>query len=291
MTKSEPKPITDDRPIWWLASYPKSGNTWVRAFLSSYLHGAEDLNNLQGVTADNQPYFHQSLAHRPLTELGTWDLVVVHNLALLHMLSVMRMSEPYLLKTHNANLSFGGTPLIPWPITKGAIYIARDPRDVAVSYSDHFGCSLDDAVTSLGKKQNRITQENGLFHILSDWSSHIKSWMEQKTFRTGLLRYEDLLINPAQKFEGILKYLGVEKIDQARFDRALKFSSFDSLRKIEEKTGFQEVSKKSAGKFFREGKAGGWQKVLTEEQVARIEADHGDQMRELGYDLVCRAAA
>jgi len=241
------QPITDDRPIWWLASYPKSGNTWVRAFLSSYLHGAEDLNNLHGVTGDNQPYFHQALAHRPLKELGTWDLVVVHNLALLHMLSVLRMQEPYLLKTHNANLSFGGTSLIPWPITKGAIYVARDPRDVAVSYSDHFGSSLDDAITSMGKKQNRITQDNGLFHILSSWSEHIKSWMEQKTFRTGLLRYEDLLANPAEKFAGILKYLGIEEIDSSRFERALEFSSFDSLRKLEEQHGFQEISSKSGG--------------------------------------------
>jgi len=281
----------DERPIWWLASYPKSGNTWIRAFLSSYLHGAEDLNDLRGVTGDNHPYFHQAISHRPIGELGIWDFVVLHNMAILHMCSVMKMGDPFVLKTHNANLSIAGTSIVPQPITKGAVYVVRDPRDVAVSYADHFGCSLDDAIEGLGRPGNRITQDNGMLHVISSWSEHIRSWMDQKTFRVGLVRYEDLFHDPAEKFRGLLEFFGVEPIDDARMQRALAFCRFETLHELEAKSGFRERSRKAKQQFFRRGKVGGWQDVLTDVQVRRIETDHGHMMRELGYELAVAEAA
>ena len=276
--------------IWWLASYPKSGNTWARMFLSAYRTGGLDINNAYGCLADNQVYFHQVCSPKPLRELKAYETLAVRQAALLHQVLVTHAADPYVLKTHNANAVMEGLPLIPWALTAGAVYIVRDPRDVVLSYADHFGAGIDGAIEALAQPKNTIMQPDGLYHVVASWSLHVESWLESKSFPTGVIKYEDLHREPEPRFRRLLGYFGIDPIDEGRFENALALTRFDALRAQEDARGFREKSEHSK-RFFRRGQAGGWRDVLSASQVARIEQDHGEMMERLGYERHGRRAA
>ena len=123
-----------------------------------------------------------------------------------------------------------------------------------------------------------------LFHYIQSWSNHIKSWTcKQNPIPTGVVRYEDLLADPESKFKDILAILGLsDYVQEDAYQFALEQTKFENLKRIEELGGFRETGGKQ-DKFFHRGIAGGWKDVLTIEQVARIESDHADVMREFGY--------
>jgi len=61
-----------DRPrgLFWLASYPKSGNTWVRLFLNAYYTGVCNINlKFFANASDVKPAQYHAVAHTDLKEL------------------------------------------------------------------------------------------------------------------------------------------------------------------------------------------------------------------------------
>ena len=282
-----------DKSIWWLASYPKSGNTWIRALLSAYqTNGALDINQMRGVISDNQVYFYTVVAHKQLDELEDYEWICLRYAALLHLVRAAREGEKALfLKTHNANVAVEGLQMIPWPMTAGAIYVVRDPRDVVLSYANHFSTSVDEAIKAMEHEHNSVIdkKQHGVFHILATWSMHVNSWLQEKPFPVGLVKYEDLMDDTEYRFTKLLEFLDIP-VDADRVRRAVDASRFDSLRAQEDKKGFSECPEK-VERFFRSGKAGGWRDVLTEPQVKRIEAVHGEVMQRLGYVCEYRNAA
>jgi hypothetical protein len=270
--------------ILWLASYPKSGNTWLRAFLHNLMRNpaqSYDINQLSHFTfGDSQAPRYQKFDPRPATEYTVDDVLRMRPLVQQEMTKAS--PDTIFVKTHNAFLELKGQPLISNEVTAGALYVIRDPRDVTISYSHHLGLTLDqtidflenpDAATGIGEKN--------VYEHLSTWSTHVHSWTHTLNPSLHVVRYEDMLDAPMKTFGGIAKFLGFTP-PRDRLDKAIKLSSFKVLQAQERRSGFNEKSR-FADAFFREGKSGQWRKLLSPEQVARIEETHGEQMRRFGY--------
>ena len=187
------------------------------------------------------------------------------------------------MKTHECNAVVGDIPLIPAGLSGPSIYLVRDPRDVAVSYADHMGLDLDTAIkriTSEGTSVAANAERGSLPQVLSSWSKHVQSWASRDYVRT--VRYEDLLAD-SQEFRKVLEQYGLD-YDQAKFANSVEKTSFAALRQAEYEDGFREKGKRQA-RFFRNGKAGAWREVLNNEQVSRLEAVLGQEMKKQGYEL------
>jgi hypothetical protein len=269
--------------IVWLASYPKSGNTWLRMFLHNYIFepaSPYDINALTDLSvSESAAPFYQKYNPAPASTDTTQQVQklrpkVHEDLTRLH-------DDLVFIKTHNAALSFHDVPLCTEAVTAGAIYLLRDPRDVAISYACYTGKTIDEIIAFMGNEgaANQSTDIQ-VFEYLSSWSQHVASWaMRPKTL---LLRYEDMLRAPEKPFGAVVRYLG-DKPNHARLTKAIEFSRFEIAAAQEVQTGYQANAPNAGSAFFRNGKAGDWRDVLTPNQISRIEADHGAMMRKLGY--------
>jgi len=274
--------------ITWLASYPKSGNTWLRALIEAWHFGRVDINAILTSSGDNDPYPYQAVAPLPLSELPVEEKLMLRPAALLHMGKIYHR-RPLLLKTHHANIHTSGVDLVPEPVTARAVYMVRDPRDLVISMASHMGIGIDDAIERMARDNWTIGRSDKPPHVLTDWSGHVRSWHEEAEFPVFTVRYEDLLENPAGTFAQVLEFMGW-KTDRERLVAAVQAADFKNLWRQEEEHGFTEASQK-AERFFRHGTAGHWRNVLTSGQAARIESDHGETMRAMGYEAADQAEA
>lgn len=266
--------------IVWLASYPKSGNTWVRAFLHNYIVGADAAHSINSlvefsVAESAAAFFGPGAAGLSNEAVQRLRPVVHEQLTQLH-------PDLVFVKTHNANLALHGVPLCTPAHTAGAVYIVRDPRDVALSYAAFANKPVNDIINFMGARGTvSATDSQQVFELLSSWSEHVLSWVAAP--KRLLVRYEDLLAEPERYFARIIRFLGTGEVDAPRLERAIGFSGFDALAAQEEAQGYRAAS--GSGKFFRTGKAGQWRERLTQAQIARIETTHGEVMKKLGYGV------
>jgi len=270
--------------IVWLASYPKSGNTWLRAFLANLIANRSEpvpLAELPQYAVDEaDPELFSALAGRPSSEL---DLAEIARLRpLVHAEIARRSQGTRFVKTHNLSGSFDGHPLHDFSVSAGAIYVVRNPLDVAVSMTHHFGLGLDEAIDRLGD-ENVATANDALFvsQILGSWSTHVKGWADMANASVLVLRYEDLLEKPAKQFAKVARMVGLGN-DRARVERAVRHAAFQSLATMERKHGFVEAAR-SGTRFFRKGRVNEWREALTREQVGRVVNAHREQMKRFGY--------
>ena len=270
--------------IVWLASYPKSGNTWIRAFLANLIANRSEpvpLADLPRYAADEaDPELFSALAGRPSAELGIDEIAALR--PRVHAELARRANGTRFVKTHNMAGSYDGHPLHDWQSSAGAIVVVRNPLDVAVSMTHHFGLTLDEAIARLGD-DNVATANDALFvsQILGSWSMHVKGWADMANASVLVLRYEDLLDKPAKHFAKVAKLVGLGQ-DRARIDRAVKHAGFQSLSGMEKKHGFVEATGKGA-RFFRKGRVNEWRETLSREQAQRVIDAHREQMQRFGY--------
>ena len=247
-------------------------------FLNAYIFGALDINKNGSFTMyDCDTYTYNSLSPHPLNDMEPEVTVYLRTAALLHMM-IGRKYSPTVFKTHSTNGQVGGIDLIPKPLTKKAVYLVRDPRDVLVSFARHTGKKADYVITSMNDMQNMIRSDNvGIGTWLTSWSAHVDSW--DKDFVTRI-KFEDLKKHPKREFTKILQTFGINA-DKKRVKKAIKLCNLERLKKQEEKDGFVEKGRQD--KFFGQGK--GWREELTKVQIRRIEEDHGKVMEKCGYEL------
>lgn len=270
--------------IVWLASYPKSGNTWVRALLANYLLGRDapvPINEIHQIAlGDALLGAYQRVARAPFDPADERRTLSLRT-AVLEALAG-KEDRTRILKTHNQNVTLGGVRLIPPHLTRLAIYVVRNPLDLVLSYADHYGMPLAVAAEAISAPANRIVPDaTNVTQYLGTWSDHVKSWTRERAFPLVTVRYEDMKADPAGAFREILRRLGAP-IDEARLERAVEFSSFGELRRQEDKAGFRERSR-HAERFFRSGEAGQWAEKLPEKLVERISTEHGTVMKRFGY--------
>lgn len=270
--------------IIWIASYPKSGNTWMRAFLHNLLLDLPEparINELTQFTlGDTHPMWYEQIAGRPVAEASHAEFARLR--PRVHRLFTQVHPDSVFVKTHMALTEISGTPLITMDYTAGAIYIVRDPRDVAISSASHFGTDIDGAITIMNDPQARTGfSDSNVPQYYGTWSQHVRSWTEQPHRALHAVRYEDMLAKPGPTFRKVAEFLGL-KPPPERLQKAIRFSSFGEMKKQEEREGFIERSELSTA-FFRAGKAGQWRKDLTSAQIEKITADHGAVMRKFHY--------
>lgn len=271
--------------IIWLASYPKSGNTWVRAFLANLMTDARQavpINALPNhLLGDNFLIHYEKLAGKPAGSLTEADIERLR--PRVHEWFAYSRSDNVFVKTHNAAVKIEGRPLITPTATAGAIYVIRNPLDVAVSFAHHYKIDYQRAVESLCDTRYYLpASSDQCVQVLSSWSNHVRSWADAPGLPLLTLRYEDLLKKPAATFGSLVSFLQLPR-DRPRLRRAIKFSSFGELRNQERKETFVEARPDGTVPFFRSGKAGGWREVLTERQADRLITAHEEILRRFDY--------
>lgn len=270
--------------IVWLASYPKSGNTWLRAFLANLVANRPEpvpLGELAQYAEDEaNPDLFSALAGRPSSGLDLGEIAALR--PQVHAAIAHRAQGTRFVKSHNMAGSFDGHPLHNWQVSAGAIYVVRNPLDVAVSMTHHFGIGLDEAIARLGD-ENVATGNDELFvsQVLGSWSLHVKGWADMASERVLVLRYEDLLEKSAKQFAKVAKLVGLGQ-DRTRIERAIRHAGFQSLASMEKKHGFIEASGQGT-RFFRKGRVNEWREALDREQVQRVVGAHREQMKRFGY--------
>lgn len=286
MIKTDPR---NPKGIVWLASYPKSGNTWLRMFLYQLMRitgghprETDELNKLDRSSAYEAKLFglFEQFLGKPLAKASRLEVMSVR--ALVHATIRDRMPSVALVKTHNLFGELGGMPTVNLTASAGVIYIVRDPRDVAPSLAKHLGVTIDQAIGVM--KTPAFATDNDpetAFEIWSTWSDHVASWTTDVSDEVLILRYEDMLQKPTDTFTAIVRHLGQNPTPE-QISEAIQLSSFDKLKKQEEDHSFRERSPR-ADSFFTAGKAGRWQELLTPAQAADITATHRKQMARFGY--------
>lgn len=271
-----------ERKIWWIASFPKSGNTFARMFVNAYVTKFPlNINaNFQYATTDQNYQMFQQVSAKPLCELEPIELVYLRPAAILQYVHSIEPRDAC-FKTHNANIEIDGIPLIPKRLTKQAVYLVRDPRDIAISYAKHSGKTIDKTIEIMGTNNHVGHRDYGLQDVVMSWSSHVDSWRRAK-FPVTWIRYEDLLTDTESTFRRLLKGIGFREIDEDALQFALKETKFENLKRQEQSIGFREAKH---DRFFRAGTSGQWRSVLTREQIQRIEHNHRHTMLAMGYQL------
>jgi hypothetical protein len=223
------------------------------------------------------------LAGRTSTELSIDEIAALR--PDVHTLIAQRAQGTRLVMTHNFCGTFDGHPVFNWEVTAGAIYVLRNPLDVVVSMTHHFGLTLDEAIDRLGDDRvASINDQVAVSHVIGSWSSHVEGWADAAERAPGkviVLRYEDLLEKPAKHFAKAAKLIGLGQ-DKARIERAVKHTSFQTLSSLEQKHGFVEAVDEKT-RFFFKGRANQWRDTLSREQVQRVVDAHREQMQRFRY--------
>lgn len=279
--------MSTKKNIVWLASYPKSGNTWFRSFLSALLT-KQELNL-------NKMYIRDVFSGKKLVEdiLDTdSDSLTPQQIELYQRLTFQYLSDTssnhLYVKIHDAFTfsAFDGLPLIPEEPTRLAIYLLRNPLDVTLSLANHLGRDYDSVIQNYinnpsGFFGNSFTTNNQFSQPLLTWSQHVESWKTYPTFKVHFIRYEDLKTNPFEVFKEAVQLIGLNHTDD-EIRAAIEATSFEKLKKIEQEKGFREKLL-PASTFFFKGETGRWKQELNTKQIQQIKKINEPMMREFGY--------
>ena len=261
----------------WLASFMKSGNTWVRAVIEAYTRGKVDLNLMGEVLGDSNPMYLQQLCPvgyetLNLTEWLIYRTPALNNMRMFH----AKNNKKLILKTHNVHAQVGDMPTIPMSISGMAVYLIRNPLDVAPSLAAHMGLTYDDAISKMQATgfASESDPSMGTVHTLySSWSNHVESW--EKYPNVLVVRYEDLKDDPKTWFRKIIKQYGYSYTSK-KLDNAIRTCELEKLKAKEIQDGFREASKHT--KFF-----GQKHKPLLKRQQKAIIKAFGPTMEKYGY--------
>ena len=272
--------------IIWLASYPKSGNTWLRAFLHNLLAPSDesyDINALDRFSlVDNNHHLFDPLIDKPLEDHSLEEIArlrpQVHE-------KIARQAEGVAyVKTHNMLVDSAGTPMITPAFTAGAIYVVRNPLDVVVSYSHHLDRSIDETIDIFNRDGQLIEGDNiNVYSVQGSWRQNVRSWTLRPHPSLHVIRYEDLHLNAEKTFGDIARFLRIEAKTSA-LKKAIAGASFEKLKAQEKHAGFVEKAKTSKT-FFRSGTSGQWKEVLSDAQRQRIVEANLEVMQRFGYRI------
>jgi hypothetical protein len=273
--------------IIWLASYPKSGNTWMRIFLTNYLrNGAApaDINHLDGGPIASAREIFDELVGVEASDLTQDELESLRPQVYEQFTQDLKQDE--FLKVHDAyTFNSAGLPLFPPAASRAVINIIRNPLAIAPSLANHINDSVERAIETLNNQkkagEKRLIGLSGqLPQRWLNWSEHVNSWAQAPGQRVLTIRYEDLKRNTFPAFRAVVRFVGLDD-DEERIHKAIEFSAFDQVKKQEQERGFRERIRPTS--FFRKGESAAWKSELTLVQIEQILKIHAETMRHYGY--------
>jgi hypothetical protein len=279
---------TSQKQIVWLASYPKSGNTWFRSFLTALLKDKEvDLNQMATDGIFSGKNYIENILDLNSDYLSRQQIESFQRIAFTYLSA--KSKKQLFIKIHDAFTysDTDGFPLIPEEPTKLAIYLLRNPLDVALSLANHIGKSTEESIEkyiinpagSFLPSQN--TAYNQFYQPLGTWSMHVQSWLENPHFPVHFIRYEDMKEKPFETFKEAITAIGLEFNDE-QIQFAIEETKFEKLQKKEQEKGFKEKQNPTSSFFFK-GQVGRWKEELSHEQIKKIRAINEPMMRRFGY--------
>jgi len=274
--------------IIWCASYPKSGNTWIRAIIASLVYSEDGLFNfdmLKKINLFPKRYYFKEFTndYSNLKRISQHWINAQQNINAEEKLKIF--------KTHNGNYNFFGNDFTNKNNTAGVIYVVRDPRNIITSVANHYQLNLEKSLDFLLDEKRFLfntnnpndSSEENIITLLGSWKSHYNSW--KISSNSIIIKYEDLLINTKSeinKLSTFLKKFTKFNVSDQKIQNILKTTSFEKLKKMEEKEGFEEASN-STIKFFNLGPSNDWKNVLGKNLIDNIEKNFNKEMKELGY--------
>lgn len=197
---------------------------------------------------------------------------------------------PLMVKSHCPHALINGIELLPHALTKGVVYLTRDPRDVVLSFSKHMGIDVDQGIEYMTDKYRTLNADNGrVADFLGEWGTHVRSYLNADSHNVKHFRYEDLKVDTEGTFMRVLAHIGLP-VDENRVRKAVELTRLSKLQNQEQRDGFKESSPHARNQFFGKGLVGGWRDKLTSKQIYRIEKAFGSVMKRLGYLEKRRAA-
>ena len=282
--------------IFWIASYPKSGNTWLRTLISSYYY-SED-----GIYKDNLiKKIGQFPEKRHFTEFK-YDQNIITDTSRLWLKAQQKINQDKQLrffKTHNAFGALNNQHFTDRENSIGCIYIVRDPRNVITSLKNHYEMNDEQALKWMANEKNFIYDVQNLkkdgysdFQFISSWETNYKSWIVQKQIPFMIVKYENLLKETYLVFKDIIEFINKttdinDKIYKNKLKNSVQSTLFNKLKDNEKKHGFSEaiLSKKSNKKipFFFLGPENDWKKILPKDLKTKLNKTYEKNLKELSY--------
>ena len=280
--------------IVWIASYPKSGNTWLRAILSSYYYSSDgkfDFDLLKNIESFPQKKFFMEYANEFKSPIGTtYHWIKAQK-------KINENGKLNFLKTHNSLCNINGNNFTDKINTLGCIYIIRDPRNVITSLKNHFELNYKEALDFMLNEKKFICDRNSKndfsdIQFLGSWSKHYESWLNNKIFPVKLVKYEDLINNTLKIFEEVIEF--ISKIvksnitfDKKKAEKIILSTNFNSLKSKELKGEFTEsiYSKKDRKKivFFNLGPKNNWKNIIPKEDCDEINLKLKNDLKIMNY--------
>ena len=276
--------------IIWIASYPKSGNTWLRSIITSLLYTTDGIFDFKLIKKIKQ--FPTRNQFQEFTRNFN-DINEISKFWLLAQDKINLTEEIKFFKTHNLNCAVNKNSFTNKSHTLGTIYVVRDPRNLINSIKNHYNKGNDEEAKNflISKKiLSRVPKDNeaDIATLLGSWSDHYNFWTKRNS-NLLLIKYEDLILDTKKELERIIIYLKkfmTVEINPEKIKNILNTTSFDHLKDLENKGLFNENvydSKKNKIRFFNKGPSNDWTKVLDKKIQDDIEKIFYKEMKELGY--------
>ena len=277
--------------IFWLSSYPKSGNTLLRSILIPLFFSNDGIFNLKMISKIQQfeeeklIYENRNIFKNDLEKIKNLDVFYKYILEL-QKKNILNFDEDFkFFKSHSGNFIIDGHSFTREENIRGYIYIIRDPRDVCISWSKHMGITIDESIKFMTNdfaslRWNNSSKNPDFFNdkiqpiqLLSSWDKHVMSWVDVKwTIPKLIIRYEDLVYKKKLVLDHIISFFTSNygfRFDNLDIKKSniIKSTSFYRLKKEEKMSGFKEKSNKNNNDFFSVGKKDQWKKILNKKQI------------------------
>ena len=278
--------------IIWIASYPKSGNTWVRSFVIAYYfceNGIFDVNKLSLIQDyPNKQFFKETVKKGEIHK--HWDS---------SQKNICDEKKVKFLKTHNSLITAFGNDFTKPEYSLGVIHVIRDPRNIITSLKNHYDFENYERALKFMQDENKILEDYphlknyAKTNIINSWRINYQSWMGNKNFRRLTIRYEDMVKDPQQTFEKLLVFINTlmrfkDKIDPKKLSNAIETTNFKSLQDIENKGKFSEnvysLKDNKKIKFFYQGPENDWKKNLDENMIKKMNEYYQNDLKFFQYE-------
>ena len=280
--------------IFWIASYPKSGNTWLRSLLTSYYfseNGIFNQNLLKNIGQFPEKKHFVKFKYNPkiITDTSRFWIKSQEELN--------KDNKLKFFKTHNVLGAINNNYFTDKKNTLGAIYVVRDPRNIVTSLQNHYELSIEDALNFMLNEKKFIydfhkVNDYGDFQFISSWEKNYQSWLKQNVFPIKVIKYEDLYNETFKVLKETIKFIEIKSGNKRTFNvkkakNSVKSTTFENLKNIENKEGFLEsvLSKKNINKvpFFHLGPKNNWKNIYNLDYQKKLFSLFKNNLKELNY--------